>query len=165
MILPFGRNNACGWKHHATTVYGTTLWGKQCMWVEAPCYYGLRYYPLGETMHVGGSTMLLRSTVLPFGGNNACGWKHHATSLLPFGGNNLNSTASLYFAFTLAIYTHVLMYGCYVELVFNFFAKVPSQSCFCAFLVDIPLCSFIFFKVLLLFINDRSTCTYPSKLI
>ena len=44
------------------------------------------------------------------------------------------------------MYDFIYTQGCYVEVVFKFIAKVPSQSCFSAFLILISLHALSFFK-------------------
>ena len=50
------------------------------------------------------------------------------------------TTLHKYCFFILCFYSsYTYMYGCYVEVVFNFVAKIPSQSCSCTFSVFISL--------------------------
>ena len=51
----------------------------------------------------------------------------------------------------------VLVYNCYVEVVFNFVAQVPSQSCSCAFSVLIWLYRS---HILFIFKNVLFQCIY-----
>ena len=51
------------------------------------------------------------------------------------------------------------MQGCYVEVVFNYVAKVPSQSCSCAVLVLISLHPLSFFKMFFIILYNISTYT------
>ena len=58
-----------------------------------------------------------------------------------------------------AINKEAILMGCYMDVVFSFVAKVPSQSCFCAFSVLISSHALSFFKMyfITLVVNDYNS--------